>query len=186
MLSRKLSLVLRVGLVCLLLFIAFKIGVHVGTYESWLMDSSAKASLLVGELRAIRGGKAEKLIEPKEIELDGAITQALRFRDSGLSWLFYPFAEGYDHDRYLRSAAGYRKEYLSPTPKLDFGTEGDLKQQMEAYRVEVALRMSQLQQRYGNSGADAQPIIYGHPPKSRLTGFLVFLGESPAVVYPAS
>lgn len=159
MLSRKLSLVLRVGMAFLLLFITFKIGVHVGAYESWLMDSSAKASLLVGELKAIRGGRAEKLIEPKEIELDGAITQALRFRDSGPSWLFYPFAEAYDHDRFLRFAAAYRKEYPSPTPNLDFGTEGDFKQQMEAYRVEVALRMSQLQEQYGNSGADAQPII---------------------------
>jgi hypothetical protein len=144
---------------CLLLFMAFKVGVHVGAYQSWLVDSSAKASLLVGELKAIRGGKAEKLIEHKEIELDGAIVQALRFRDSGLTWLFYPFTEDYDHDRYLRSAAAYRKEFPSPTPGLDFATEGDFKQPMEAYRVEVASRMSQLQQLYGNAGADAQPII---------------------------
>lgn len=150
MFNRKLSLVLRIVTTSFFLFVAFKIGVQVGAYTSWQMDSSAKARLLVGELKVIRGGKAEKLIEGKEIELDGAITQALQFRDSGLSWLFYPFSAAYDHDSYLRSAAAYRREYPSPTPNLDFGSDGEFKQKMEAYRVEVALRMSQLQQQYGH------------------------------------
>ncbi len=114
------------------------------------MDSSANARLLVGELKLIRDGKAEKLIEGKEIELDGAITQALQFRDSGLSWLFYPFSTAYDHDSYLRSAAAYRREYPSPTTNPDFGSDGEFKQKMEAYRAEVGLRMSQLQQQYGH------------------------------------
>lgn len=148
--NRKPSLLLRFVAGLILLFAAFKIGVHVGAYESWQMDSSAKASLLVGELKAIRAGKAEGLIGAKEVELDGAISQALRFRESGASWLFYPFSSAYDHERYLRFAAAYRKEHLSPTPKLGFGTDGELKQQMEDYRAEVALRMSQLQQQYGN------------------------------------
>ena len=159
MFNHKLSLIHRVVMAFLLLFIAFKLGMHVGAYQSWLLDSSAKSSLLVGELNTIRKGKAETLIESKEIELDGAITRALRLRGSDLTWLFYPFDGNYDHDRYLRAAAAYRKLYPSPTPRLDFGgTEGKFKQQMEAYQVEVASRMSQLQQLHGNSDADVHPI----------------------------
>lgn len=148
MANRALSPSLRILAAALLLFAAFKIGVHVGAYESWRMDSSAKARVLVGELKAIRGGKAEKLIPGKEIELDGAIAQALQFQDADRSWLFYPFA-AYDHDGYLRAAAAYRRQFPSPTANLDFATSSGSKQEMEAYRAEVARRMVQLQQQYG-------------------------------------
>ena len=82
-----------------MLFAAFIIGVHVGSHQLLLMDSSAQAVLLANELKAIRAGTAEKLIEKKEIELDGKVVWALQFEEYGHPWMFYPISENYDHER---------------------------------------------------------------------------------------
>ena len=132
------------------LFIAFIVGVHVGSHQLWMMDGAARARLLVGELKVIRAGKAETLIKAKEIELDGAILQALQFQESGHPWLLYPLSESFDHDSYLHTVALYRKDYSSPTNTLDFGgSSDDDKRAMEKHRSEVANRMMQLIDHYG-------------------------------------
>ena len=104
-----------------------------------LMDSSVRATLIAGELRAMRTGDAPMLVATKEIELDGLIVGALYFQESGHGWLFWPLAEGFDHERYLRSVAAYRKEYPSPLAA----------NPSDPYAVEVAKRNAQLVERYG-------------------------------------
>jgi hypothetical protein len=147
--SRFASVVVYGAISVLALFIAFLIGAHVGGYQYWQMDSSARASLLVHDLQAIRSGANQKLIGAKEVELDGAILQALRFQESSLSWLFWPFSESYDHEKYLHSVALYRKDHPSPTPGLDFGPDNERATEMEEYRAEVSRRTAQLIENYG-------------------------------------
>jgi hypothetical protein len=131
------------------LFIAFVVGAYVGADQLLQMDSSAKASLLVHDLKALRSGANEKLINTKENELDGAVMQALRFQESGHPWLFYPLSDSFDHEKYLRAVALYRESHPSPTPNLDFGGDNEQSKEMKAYRAEVATRTAQLLERYG-------------------------------------
>jgi len=127
----------------------FRFGVHVGVQEFTLVEGSVKAALLAGELRALRTGGTEKIIGAKEVQLDGEVVNAFRFRETGHSWVFWPYAEGYEHDRYLRNVARYRLEYPSPTPKLEFGGDGPHKADMRKYADEVAKRTQELTENYG-------------------------------------
>ncbi len=131
------------------LFISFIVGVYVGADQLLQMDGSAKAFLLVHDLQTIRSGANEKLVKVKEVELDGAVTQALRFQEFGHPWLFWPLSNGYDHEKYLRAVALYRKDHPSPAPTLDFGGDDQQRKEMEVYRAEVTMRTAQLLERYG-------------------------------------
>lgn len=150
MLSRKQRVLIYVPLVAAALFAVFIVGVHVGYQQFLLMDSSAQAVLLTNELKVIRAGNAEKLIEGKEIDLDGKIVRALEFQESGHPWLFYPFAWSYDHDSYLHTVALYRKSYPPVTPKISgFGGDEEHQNEMKNYQTEVTNRTRLLIEQYG-------------------------------------
>lgn len=143
-------LVVFIGVIAgVALFISFVVGAHVGAVEYIEMNSSTRAYLLVHDLQAIRPSGNEKLIGAKEVELDGEVTRALRFQEFGHPWMFWPFSEGYDHERYLRAVAVYRNAHPSPTPTLEFGGDDDQRREMKIYRAEVATRTAQLLERYG-------------------------------------
>jgi len=129
--------------------VGFGAGAHVGLREFVLMEGSVKASLLASELRALRGGATEKIIGAKEVQLDSEVVNALRFREHGHSWIFWPHGERYEHDRYLRNVARYRLEHAAPTPKLEFGGEGSYKEDMRKYAEEVTKRTHELTEDYG-------------------------------------
>ena len=103
----------------------FWIGVWVGIGQHILIESSVKASLLSGELRALRSNDKEKLghlIDAKEMELDGQILMFSRYEEEGMPWILWPFNTIYEHDRTMRSASLYRKEYPSPGTLSDDAT----------------------------------------------------------------
>lgn len=134
----------------LLLLVAFITGAQVGINQFYNMDSSSKAMLLIGELNVIRAGNTQKLIEGKEISLDGEIVRAVEFQESGHSWMFFPFAQSYDHEKYLSAVAYYRQKHYSPTSKLTFEGGNERHQnQMKSYQLEVAKRNKHLLERYG-------------------------------------
>ena len=66
---RKRTLVVGVSVVATLALasLAFFAGVYLGAFQLVLMDSSAKASLLVSELKLLRASDVEKLIGVKEV-----------------------------------------------------------------------------------------------------------------------
>jgi hypothetical protein len=148
--SRLTSVFAYSALAVTALFISFVFGVYVGADQLLQMDSSSKAFLLVHDLKAIRSGANEKLVKVKEIELDAAVTQALRFEEFGYPWLFWPLANGYDHHKHLRAVALYRKDHPSPAPTIGSGGGNAHSKEMETYRAEVAARTAQLLERYGN------------------------------------
>jgi len=131
-----------------LLFGAFIAGAHVGFYQWWLLDSSVRATMLAGELRALRAGNSDKLIPMKEIELDTAIVDAFRFQESGQSWIFWPMAKSFEHARYLRSVAEYRKQHPSPGMPKEVVADAEQQKEAEAYDAEVAQRNVELLRRY--------------------------------------
>ena len=106
----------------LAVFVAFAAGVYIGVIvgvdQFQKLDSSAKASVLTGELRALRAGNIDKVIQTKEIEVDGNVVAALMFQQSGMPWLFWPYAHSLDHSWSLKRVAQYRKEYPPVVPKL--------------------------------------------------------------------
>jgi len=127
----------------------FRLGVHVGAPEYAMMESSVKAALIAGELRAIRGGSMDKLIAAKEIELDGEVVKALRYREEGQPWMFWPFSAAYDHKRYLDGVARYRRQHSAPTPSLDFGQLEPMRSEMATHAQEVQRRTDELTSTYG-------------------------------------
>src|SRR5690242_18867690 len=77
--------------------VGVRVGVVVGLEQFVNMDASAKASVLTSELRALRAGNVEKIIEMEEIEVDGNVVHAIEFQRSGLPWLFWPENRYLDH-----------------------------------------------------------------------------------------
>lgn len=120
-----------------------------GVAEFALMESSAKAAMLAGELRAMRVGSTDKLIAAKEVELDGEVIKALRFQDEGRAWMFWPFAGSYEHRRYLEGVARYRCQYPTPTPSLEFDKSKPMQSETAAYAREVQRRTEELVTLYG-------------------------------------
>jgi hypothetical protein len=106
---------------------AFSVGVYAGIIlgvdQFQKRDSSAKASVLTTELRALRAGDVEKIIRIKEIELDGSVVSALAFQESGMPWLFWPYAHSLDHEYSLKRVAQYRRQHPPVVPGLVSGTE---------------------------------------------------------------
>ena len=103
--------IIAIGVICLLIGLAsgFVTGVRVGVYEHMLLNGAVKASLLAGELRALRAGNVDGIIRLKELELDGEIASYALFRDGGHPWIFWPISEHFEHDRYMKNVAGYRR-----------------------------------------------------------------------------
>ena len=143
----------KFALGCLVLAATFtagvRVGVHIGVPEFLMRDSSARAALIAGELRAMRKGSTDLLIGSKEVELDGEVLKALRFQESGRAWMFWPMADPYEHQRYLDGVARYRREYPAPTPSLTFGTSEPMQSEMAAYAREVQRRTEELTSTYG-------------------------------------
>jgi hypothetical protein len=125
------------------------VGTHVGVHEFSLIESSARAALLVGELSALRAGATQKLIDAKEIELDGEVVRAMRFQDHGHAWLFWPEDMNYDHNRYLTRVAQYRRQYPAVIPKLEPSGPEQLKAEMSAHAREVQQATDRLVGVYG-------------------------------------
>lgn len=87
------------------------IGARVGAQQYVLLEGSIRASLLAGELSALRTGPPDKLIASKEMELDAEILRAMQFQDRGQAWMLWPESAQYEHTRYLKNAAAYRRHH---------------------------------------------------------------------------
>jgi hypothetical protein len=147
---RKPLLLLSIGLSFILAFAAgVRFGATTGIEQFMKMDSSAKASLLTGELRLLRAGKGEALIQTKEIELDGSIVNAIEFQNSGMPWLFWPHSNAFEHARYLDSVARYRKEFPSVIPTVAPAPEKPGPVQLREYSAQVKSATQALLERYG-------------------------------------
>lgn len=90
---------------------AFLFGTRIGILENAKIQSPVKASLMVGELVALRKGDTEKIISLKEMELDSEISLYGRYLESNHSWIFISEINTLENDRYLKSIANYRKIY---------------------------------------------------------------------------
>ena len=146
---------LKVGLLLLAVGVAgfaggFFVGVKEGVWQFFLLDSSAKASLVTYELQALRAGNAKKIIDSKEIELDGELVRFSEFRREGRPWVFW--LEDWnerDHTKYMKHVAAYRKQYPSITPTIDFGKDNPMKEEMEKYVQEVENVTAEILKEYG-------------------------------------
>lgn len=133
--------------------IAFSVGLYAGVILGVDLfqkrDSSAKASVLTTELRALRAGDVEKIIRVKEIELDGSVVSALAFQESGMPWLFWPYAHSLDHDYSLKRVAQYRKEHPPVVPELVSPTATYEAYDPRPFAREVVRSTEVLIERYG-------------------------------------
>ena len=92
---------------------SFIIGAKYGAYQFQLLNTGVEASLLAGELEALRTGKANLLIPGKEVELDGALVLHGNYLKSGMPWLFWPESQLFENERYLQKVLAYRKQHPS-------------------------------------------------------------------------
>ena len=146
---------LKVGLLLLAVGVAgfvggFFVGVKEGVWQFFLLDSSAKASLVTYELQALRAGNAKKIIDSKEIELDGELVRFSEFRREGRPWVFW--LEDWnerDHTKYMKHVAAYRKQYPPFTPTIDFGKDNPMKEEMEKHVQEVKNVTAEILKEYG-------------------------------------
>lgn len=90
---------------------AFLFGAKMGVSENAKIQSPINASLMVGELAALRKGEVAKIITLKEMELDSEIYLYGRYLESNHSWIFAPEINNTENDRHLKSIANYRKIY---------------------------------------------------------------------------
>jgi hypothetical protein len=150
MTKRKYFAWLGVGLAVVVGFAAgVYFGVILGIDQFQKLDSSAKASVLTGELRALRAGDIEKVIQTKEIEVDGNVVAALMFQESGMPWLFWPYAHSLDHTWSLKRVARYRKEYPPVVPKLVSTTDSHEGYDPRPFAQDVTRSTEILIERYG-------------------------------------
>jgi hypothetical protein len=141
---------LGVGLAIIIAFVGgVYAGVLLGVVEFQKLDSSAKGSVLTAELRALRAGNVDKVIEGKEIELDGSLVSALKFQESGMPWLFWPYMHSWDHTPSLRRIAQYRKEYPPVVPKHAPALGVDDPSDLRGFAREVSRSTDILIKRYG-------------------------------------
>lgn len=126
-----------------------RVGAELGVKEFARMESSAKASLLTGELQLLRSGNGHQLIQTKEIELDWAIVQAISFQDSGKPWLFWPESELWNHERSLRRVAQYRVEHAPVVPGIAPPTEIQDPADLRGFGESVQRSIKVLVERYG-------------------------------------
>jgi hypothetical protein len=125
------------------------VGVIIGVDQFVKLESSAKASVLTAELRALRAGNVEKVIGGKEIELDGSVVSALAFQESGMPWLFWPYMHSWDHTPSLRRVAEYRKQYPPVVPERTKTLGADDPADFRGFAREVTRSTEILIERYG-------------------------------------
>ena len=109
--KKRLSIIALAATAVVSVATAFIAGVHVGASESLLLRSTSEAALLVGELRALREAKYSELIGKKELDLDTQVLFYSKLQTEGHPWLLWPLSESFEHERYLRTVAQYRKQF---------------------------------------------------------------------------
>ena len=129
----------------------FLAGVRVGVSESAWLQSSVNGALLVGELRALRAGNATNLIQAKELELDAQVLNFHRFESKGHPWLFWPDSNNFEHERYLRSIASYRREFPPVMPMLDVPGTDQLSADIRQSNTDITSATKAIIKRYGKS-----------------------------------
>ena len=145
---------LKISLIALLAATAgfgggFLLGVDQGVKQFFLLESSVKASLLTFELQALRAGNAKKIIDLKEIELDGEVVRFAQFRREGYPWIFW-LQEGYerDHKKYMERVAAYRKQHPPYIPTLRIGEESPMKMEADEFAKEVTRTTGEIIKEY--------------------------------------
>ena len=128
----------------------FFVGVKEGVWQFFLLESSAKAILLTLELQDLRAGNTKKIIDTKEIELDGELVRFGDFRREGRPRVFW-FQDGYvrDHTKYMKRVASYRKQYPPFAPSLDYGKDNPMKEEFEKYAQEIKAITAEVIKEYG-------------------------------------
>ena len=132
-----------VGTVC-----GFILGVRVGVWQFGLLDSSAKASVVTYELQDLRSGHTDRIVQAKEISLDGEVLMFCRFLEEGHPWLFWPQNHYFDHARYMKHVANYRKQYPPVTPTIEFAADNPTRDEMKNYGQDVADCTKQVIEKY--------------------------------------
>jgi hypothetical protein len=132
-----------------LLAFTFIAGVRVGATESPLSLSTMRATMLVGELKALRAGKTDQLIRVKELELDSEILLYQRFSEHGMPWLLWPDSENLEHDRYLRQVALYRKEFPAVLSQIEVTGTDEMSTQMRAQHANLTRTTEMIIRRFG-------------------------------------
>lgn len=149
--KRLFSAWLGVGLAVIVAFTSgVYVGVFVGVDQFQKLDSSAKASVLTRDLRALRAGHIETVIQTMEIEVDGSVVSALAFQESGMPWLFWPYMHSWDHAPSLKRVAQYRKQYPPVAPTLAPAPGTDDPVDLRGFAKEVTRSTEVLIERYGN------------------------------------
>jgi hypothetical protein len=129
---------------------AFLVGVRVGATQTELLQSTVRATMLASELRALRAGnKLDALVNAKELELDSQVLLYARAQKSGGLWLLWPESQSYEHERYLRNVAAYRKEYPAALPKIEVGGTDQTSQEMRNAAALVAQTTEEVIRTYG-------------------------------------
>lgn len=129
--------------------IGLRVGAKIGVQQFAQMDSSAKAAVLTSELRMLRQGNGSRLVQGKEIEVDGHVAMAIQFQDSGIPWLFWPQNTEWDHSRYLKQVAEYRKDYPPVVPKIAPPPGDPDPSDFRGFSQIVELSTQKLLERYG-------------------------------------
>ena len=139
--------------IALSLAVAFAAGLYagaiVGVDQFLRWESAAKASVLTTELRALRAGNIETIIQTKEVEVDGSVIRALAFQESGMPWLFWPYLPSYDQALSLKRVAQYRKQYPPVTPTIAPAPGADDPADLRGFAHDVNRSTQVLIERYG-------------------------------------
>lgn len=145
MTNTKRLLLIELPLVALVLLATFIAGANVGVQHLINMEGAAKAKHLTNELNLLREGKAERLIDSKEISLDSEIGHALDFQASKLGWMYFNLAPENDQVNNLRDVARYRQQHASPTSSLVLDADSErLQNEMQRYQAEIVERNERL------------------------------------------
>mgnify|MGYP000403618859 CR=1 FL=1 len=89
-------------------FAGLKLGFYLAPTEFIYRDAQYKSSAITFEIKALKAGEIDTIIESKEIMLDGELANHGRYLKSNLSWLLYSIEE--ENHRAISKAAKYRAE----------------------------------------------------------------------------
>ena len=143
----KLIRFLSIGAALILGFIA---GTMSSTFTLEFLDSSAKAALLTHELRRLRSGDVDEYLSTKEVELDGAIYNHVRYRRGIYPYLAWPVSMQYDHEKYMRTVLDYRKEFPSEPLSTRPNITADQKSFWEEHEAQLDSHMAIIRGWYAN------------------------------------
>ncbi len=103
----------------------------------------------MGELRTLRAGTGENLIQMKELELDRQVLYYHRLRTEGHPWLLWPESEDIDFPRHLRSIAQYRLEHRAVIPSLPMAGSDQMSREMRQASTDIAHTTTEIIKAYG-------------------------------------